>query len=87
MQQVLPLCIRIVLAKDVCTVVIMLSRVFKRICTKTIDANSIAELRSNMATTLCMLEKEFPPSFFDIMSHLLVHLVEEVKICGLVHTR
>ena len=36
---------------------------------------------------LCLLEKEFPPSFFDPMTHLLVHLVEELHICGLVHSR
>ena len=28
-----------------------------------------------------------PPSFFDIMSHLPNHLVEELFICGPVHTR
>jgi len=29
----------------------------------------------------------FPPSFFDIMVHLLVHLVREIKFCGLVYLR
>jgi len=29
----------------------------------------------------------FPPSFFDIMIHLLVHLVREIKFCGLVYLR
>jgi len=24
----------------------------------------------------------FPPSFFDIMIHLIVHLVREIRICG-----
>jgi len=28
--------------------------------------------------TLCMLEKEFPLTFMDIMSHLMIHLVEEL---------
>ncbi len=37
--------------------------------------------------TSIKLEQEFPPSFFDIMMHLLVHLVEELQICNLVHTR
>ncbi len=26
------------------------------------------------------------PSFFDVMTHLLVHLVEKLELCGLVHT-
>ncbi len=37
--------------------------------------------------TLVLLKQEFPPSFFDIMTHMLVHLVEELEICGLVHMR
>ena len=28
-----------------------------------------------------------PPSFFDVMSHLVLHLVEELELCGPVHTR
>jgi hypothetical protein len=35
---------------------------------------------------LCMLEKEFPLSFFNIMTHLMLHLVEELFLCGPVHT-
>ena len=65
----------------------MLSRVFRRVCAKTIDPATIEEMMDKAAITLCMLEKVFPPSFFDIMSHLIVHLVEEVEICGPVHTR
>ena len=34
-----------------------------------------------------MLEKVFPPSFFDIMSHLPIHLVQQLDICGPVHSR
>ncbi|VVA40801.1 PREDICTED: transposase, partial [Prunus dulcis] len=29
----------------------------------------------------------FPPSFFDIMVHLVVHLVREVRLCGPVYFR
>ena len=29
----------------------------------------------------------FPPSFFDIMVHLVVHLVREVRLCGPVYLR
>ena len=43
-------------------------------------------MRGEAAIILCMLEKEFPPLFFDIMSHLVMHLVEEVEICGPVYT-
>ena len=29
----------------------------------------------------------FPPSFFDIMVHLVVHLVREIRLCGPVYMR
>jgi hypothetical protein len=32
--------------------------------------------KNDVAITLVLLEKEFPPYFFDIVTHLLVHLVE-----------
>ena len=47
----------------------------------------MSDLREDTAITLCMIEKEFPPAFFDVMTHLLVHLVEELDICGPVHVR
>jgi hypothetical protein len=43
-------------------------------------------LKKDVAITLALLEQKFPPSFFDIMKHLLIHMVEELELCGLVHT-
>ncbi|VVA39970.1 PREDICTED: transposon, partial [Prunus dulcis] len=40
-----------------------------------------------VVVTLCLLEKYFPPSFFDIMVHLVVDLVREVRLCGPVYFR
>ena len=37
--------------------------------------------------TLRKLEKIFPPSFYDIMVHLSIHLVDEAKIGGPVQYR
>ena len=39
--------------------------------------------------TLCKFEMYFPllPAFFDIMVHLIVHLVREIKLCGPVFLR
>ncbi|KAE8672344.1 hypothetical protein F3Y22_tig00111843pilonHSYRG00019 [Hibiscus syriacus] len=34
-----------------------------------------------------IIEKYIPPSFFDVMIHLMVHLVREVRLCGPVHFR
>ena len=47
----------------------------------------MSDLREDTAITLCMIKKEFLSAFFDVMTHLLVHLVEELDICGPVHVR
>ncbi len=64
--------------------IIHLSRVLKKLCAKIVDPTTMVELKNDVAITLVLLEKEFPP-FFDTMTHLLVHSVEELEICGQVH--
>ena len=86
-QQILPLCFRKVSNKSVAGVVIRLSRVFRKLCAKTVNYGEKDQLLADAAETMCMLEKEFPPAFFDIMSHLPYHLVEQLFHCGPVHTR
>ena len=36
---------------------------------------------------MALLEIHFPPSFFDVMTHLVYHLVDELDVCGLVSSR
>ncbi len=31
---------------------------------------------------ICLFEIRFPPRFFDMMTHLIIHLVDELEICG-----
>ena len=86
LQQILPLCFCKIRNKDLAWAVIYLSRVFQRICAKTINGEDKHELMGDCAETMCMLEKMFPPSFFDITAYLPNHLVEEVFLCRPVHT-
>jgi hypothetical protein len=65
---------------------IRLSRVLKKLCAKVVDPTTTGDLKQDVASTLVLLEWEFPP-LFDVMTHLLVHLVEELEFCGRVHTR
>jgi len=44
------------------------------------------DLKQEATITLCLLEKEFPPSLFNIMTHLMMHLVAKVELCGHLHT-
>jgi len=46
----------------------------------------MSDLQQQATITLCLLEKEFSPSLFIIMTHLMVHLVAKVKLCGPIHT-
>ena len=49
---------------------------------KVIDPKIIPRLRSDVVRCLINLELVFPPSFFNIMTHVLVHLVDEIVILG-----
>jgi hypothetical protein len=84
-MQILSLAIRHMLNPNVRQDVMKVCRVFRRICTKVILKSYKAELLNDFVISLCMLEKEFPLGFFNIMTHLMVHLVEELFICGPVH--
>jgi hypothetical protein len=66
--------------------IIRLCQVFKQLCAKVMDLATMGELKNEVVMTLVLLEQKFFPSFFDIMTHLLVHLVEELELCGLIPT-
>ncbi|XP_073154053.1 uncharacterized protein [Henckelia pumila] len=82
MQQLLPVAIRGVLPKHVRDTINRLCGFFNVLCNKVIDVSKLNDLQREIVTLLCLLEKYFPPSFFDIMIHLTVHLVREVILCG-----
>ncbi|CAA7043013.1 unnamed protein product [Microthlaspi erraticum] len=60
---------------------------FNHLCQRVIDREKIPSLENEVVETLCMFERFFPPSFFDIMVHLCVHLGREARLCGPVHFR
>lgn len=87
MQQLLPIALRGVLSKRVVAPLIDLCCFFRELCSKTLDVRELEQLESRIVETLCHLEMIFPPSFFTIMVHLVVHLATEAKIAGPVHYR
>ncbi|XP_076903001.1 uncharacterized protein LOC143557927 [Bidens hawaiensis] len=87
MQQLLPIAIKGVLHEKVRKTIISLCHFFNRLCSKVVDVSKLSKLQSDIVLTLCLLKKYFPPSFFDVMIHLMVHLVREVRLCGPVHFR
>lgn len=82
MQQLIPVAIRRSLPKNVVEPLIELSNFFRQLCSKVNRASDLEYIRDRIATTLCHLEKIFPPAFFDIMEHLHIHLADEALIAG-----
>jgi hypothetical protein len=78
MQDILPLCMQHLMAKGYRMAIICLSHVFKKLCAKIVDPTIMVELKNDVAATLVLLEKEFPP-LFNTMTHILIHLVEELE--------
>ncbi|XP_056697520.1 uncharacterized protein [Spinacia oleracea] len=87
MQQLLPVAIRSILPKNVRHAIIRLCLFFNAIYSKVIDPKDLKALEEDIIIILCQLEMYFPPSFFDIMVHLTVHLVREIRYCGPVYLR
>ena len=87
MQQLLLVALRFVLLKHVRYTISRLCIFFNQLCTKMVDVPKLDEVHNELVVTLCLLEKYFSPSFFDIMLHLVVHLIREVWLCGSVYFR
>ncbi|XP_028782123.1 uncharacterized protein LOC114738254 [Neltuma alba] len=86
MQQLL-VAIRGIMKDDVRNTITKLCIFFNAICSKVIDTEKLDELEKEGYVILCQLEMYFPSAFFDIMVHLIVHLVREVRLCGPVYLR
>jgi hypothetical protein len=55
---------------------------FNAISLKVVDCVELARLQLFMSETQAQLEMCFPPSFFDIMEHLMIHMVEQITELG-----
>lgn len=87
MEQLLPLAMRTALPDEVSAVLIELCSFFRQLCGKVLKVEDLDKLQNQIVLTLCHMEMLFPPSFFTVMIHLVVHLVEEAKLGGPVHYR
>ncbi|RYR67333.1 hypothetical protein Ahy_A03g013658 [Arachis hypogaea] len=87
MEYLLPITLWNALPAPVSSVLVDLSSFFHRLCSKSIDPQQLPLLQDHVVHTLCRMEIIFPFSFFTVMVHLTVHLVEEVRLSGPVHYR
>ncbi|KAL6210905.1 hypothetical protein ACLB2K_016135 [Fragaria x ananassa] len=82
LQHLLPVVIRWYLQSDVVDMLVALSKFFKRICVKELEKSDVRSLQEDIVYNMCKMEMIFPLTFFDIMIHLMIHLLEQVLLTG-----
>ncbi|GKA01764.1 hypothetical protein Tco_0674429 [Tanacetum coccineum] len=87
MTHMIPIAIRGLLPNNVRKTITKLCLFFNMIHSKVIDPELLDSWQKDIILTLCELEMYFPPSFFDIMVHLVSHIVAEIKACGPIFLR
>ena len=82
MTQLLPVALRGIMDTHVRETLIGLCNFFDVISQKSISIKQLRRLKEEIVVILCELEMYFPPAFFDIMVHLLVHVVDDIIDLG-----
>ncbi|KAL2474434.1 Transposon protein [Abeliophyllum distichum] len=77
MQRLLPVGCQAFLNKTISSTITKLCTFFKKLCARLIKVNDMVNAQQQLILILCKLERIFPPAFFDIMIHLMMHLPEE----------
>jgi hypothetical protein len=80
--QFLPIAIRGILPVKVQNTIMKLCSFFNAILQKFVDPMKLTKLQDDLILMMCNLKIIFPPSFFDLMPHLLTHIVHEMKYLG-----
>jgi hypothetical protein len=55
---------------------------YDAISRKSISRKKLARLQEEIVVILCELEMYFPPALFDVMVHLLVHIMDDIIHLG-----
>src|SRR3954468_22083289 len=82
MTQILPVAIRGIMDELVRKTLFGLCNFFDVISRKSICATQLKRLQEEIVLILCELEIYFPPDFFNIMVHFLIHVVEDIVQLG-----
>ncbi|KAJ0947697.1 hypothetical protein HanRHA438_Chr01g0018681 [Helianthus annuus] len=86
-QRLLPLAIRGFVSKETYEAVTVLCMFFRVLCSRALHVEDLVNMKHNIIQTICKLEKILPPSFFDSMEHLVIHLANEALLGGPVQYR
>jgi hypothetical protein len=86
-QRLLPTVFRPYLPRPLWEALIELPVFFRDICTTNLNVQHMELMQMNIIEIICKLERIFPPSFFNSMKHLTIHLPYEAKVGGPVQYR
>ncbi|XP_021603863.1 uncharacterized protein LOC110608886 [Manihot esculenta] len=87
MQRILPIALREFLPNNVWQPITELSNFFRELTSTILTNGDMQRLNEQIPVILYKLERVFPPSLFDSMEHLPVHLAYEALIARLVQYR
>ena len=87
MQRLIPIAFRELLPANVWQALTELSIFFKDLTAIVITEDDMKRLEEDIPTVLCKLVRIFPPSFFNSMEHLPIHLAYEARVTGPVQYR
>ncbi|KAK1610489.1 hypothetical protein QYE76_034162 [Lolium multiflorum] len=80
--EILPVAIRGIMDDHVRATLTGLCNFFDVITRKSISVKKLARLQEEIVVILCEMEMYFPPAFFDVMVHLLVHIMDDIVSLG-----
>ncbi|XP_021603880.1 uncharacterized protein LOC110608905 [Manihot esculenta] len=87
MQRIIPIVFRELLPSNVWQPLTELSNFFRELTSTAISESDMLRFHGEIPLIICKLEHIFPPSFFDCMEHLPVHLAYEAWLAGSVQYR
>ncbi|GJS81456.1 putative receptor-like protein kinase [Tanacetum coccineum] len=85
MQRLLPYGLQNYLPDKIAKPIIDLCSLFKQICSATLMEDDMLKAQIKVVDILCELELIYPPALFDIMVHLVIHLLIEALEGGPIH--
>ena len=80
MERLISIALKLVLPNFVWSAITELSNFLCDICSIVLKESHMEKLERDIPIIICNLEMIFPPSFFNSMKHLLVHLPYEAKV-------
>ncbi|GJR90026.1 hypothetical protein Tco_0214037 [Tanacetum coccineum] len=87
MHRLLPYGVQRYLPKNIAAPIIELCLFFKQLCARSLMQQDMAKAKKQLISMMINLEQIFPPDFFNIMIHLVIHLPDEAIQGGLFRYR